>query len=252
MSSEAGLDRLQAWRVPDPDPARASQLTEHLYAFVRSQPTSPTTEIGPIEQLSTLLRIARLQVSIMRPAFWLSAAVVVVLGAILVLLRPDAQRSLLVYLLGPLAGYCAVATAFSSPGLGLLECELACPPTPRQLVVARLAVVLAYTSALGVGLSIVMRWSLAGELILTWLAPLVVEVGGTLLLSVRLQTERAATIVYALWATLLATAWALGIAPVAPAQAVNVLLFLAGLCAIGVAIYAVPHQFDRRVERAVL
>ena len=251
LSPEEAADTATAlvlWRVPPPDPAQVLQLTARLRAAVTSQ-RKAATQPSTTQQLLVLLRIAQVQVRILRPEFWLSSAAVVSLGAVVSILRPDAQRSLLLYLLGPLVGYCAVATAFGGTDLGLLECELACPPSPRQLIVARLVIVLAYTSALGLCLSVALGWTGAGELTLSWLAPLLVEVGTTLVLSLRVQAERAAAVTYGTWATLLAIAWAGSYAPPTPAVSLNMVLVVAGLCAIGFAIFALPRQLVSQTSR---
>ncbi len=242
VQTTAALRRLAEWRVPDPDPVDMAQLTRRLQA-ITGQP-----EPSFVNQITATLAIARLQVGILRPQFWLTSAAVVAVGALAVLVRPDAQR-LLLYLLGPLLGFCAVASAFSGSGQGLLECELACPPSPRQLLVARLVVVLAYTMVLGLCLTMAAGWAGAGELTLSWLAPLLVEVGLTLLLSLRISAERAAAIVYAAWATILVAAWSIGAAALHPGTFVNLLLGVVGLCAVAAAVYALPTRLDRQLGR---
>ena len=72
----------------------------------------------------------------------------------------------------------------------MLEFELASPPSPRQLTLARrLVVVLSYDLALGLLLSLLL-WPRSGAgfwlLTLHWLAPLLLGVGLTLLLSLAL------------------------------------------------------------------
>lgn len=232
--------QLRLWTVPEPNPALAAKLVDHLHARATARTRRP--------DLHTLLSMARLQVRILRPAFWLSSAVVTALGGLLLMLRPDAQHTLLLYLVGPLVGYLAVATAFQGADLGLLECELACPPSPRQLVVARLTVVLGYTLGLGLLLTLAAGWQSASQLSLSWLAPLLVEVGLTLLLSVRAGVERAAAVVYAVWATLLlGLTWGVAAPPPRPTLPVDLLLCAPGLGLLGLAVYVAPQLLGCRL-----
>src|SRR5258707_1286704 len=74
-------------------------------------------------------------------------------------------------------------------GLGAGECEIACPASPVQLTLARLAVVLGYDVALGLCLSVVgwLRAMHAGASFLAvtlhWSMPLLLVAGLALVLS---------------------------------------------------------------------
>jgi hypothetical protein len=246
LETAAAVLRLRAWPAPTADAGLASRILYQLE--VQPSAHRPAIRQSPRERMQLLLRIAQLQVRILQPAFWVSCAGVVALGALALWLRPDAQRSLVLYLLGPLAGYFAVAPAFRGTTLALLECELACPPSPRQLILARLLVVLAYAAALGVCLSMAVAWQGAAELTLAWLAPLLLEVGLTLLLTLRLPTERAAAVIYGIWATLLGIIWGVGAAPPVPSVWLNLVIAAAGAGALVVAVYAVPHTLEHQLR----
>jgi hypothetical protein len=129
---------------------------------------------------------------------------------------PNLSRSFLLHVIGPLLAYIGAANAFRASGLKMLEFELACPPSPRQLTLARLTVVLSYDLALGLLLSLLL-WPSSGAgspapvlaagfwlLSLHWLAPLLLGVGLTLLLSLRLPIGQAAALAYGAWLVLLA------------------------------------------------
>jgi hypothetical protein len=250
------LLRLRAWSPAVLDQTAVERLTAQLQDYVSghaSRRAVPVTRAPVINdpgwlwhQFVFLVWIARLQVRVVRPAFWVSSAVVVLLGGLVVLARPESERALLLYLVAPLVGYLSVAMAFRGMGLGLLECELACPPSARQLVVARLTIVLAYTFGLGICLSFASGWDTAAFLSGSWLAPLLAEVGLTLLLSLRIPTERAAAIVYAGWATALGVAWIVGLAPAASTALVNLVLSSVGLVGICAGVYLSPRIIDDR------
>jgi hypothetical protein len=247
-ATAASLRTLQVWVAPEPETAVAERLKARLFAGAARQIAHQAAPKGVLDGLTILLQIAMLQVRILRPAFWLSSFTMVVLGGLVVELRPDAPRVLLLYLLGPLIGYLAVATAFHGACLGLLECELACPPSPRQLVVARLTVILAYCATLGVGMALALNSEAAAQLTLAWLAPLLIEVGMTLLLSVRIQTQRAAAVVYAGWATVLGVVWAAGWLASGPGMVLDSVLVAAGAAAVGVSVYAAPRTLERQLR----
>ena len=91
----------------------------------------------------------------------------------------------------------------------MLELELVCPPSPLQLVMARLVIVLGYDVGLGLALGLVL-WAGGAEhvlaLTLSWLMPLLLVVGLALLLSLRLPVQAAASLAYGSWLAILAMA----------------------------------------------
>jgi hypothetical protein len=146
-------------------------------------------------------------VSILRPTFWLITALVAFVGALVLLAGPNLSQVLVLQLVGPILSYLGTASAFRSSRLHVLEFELACPPSARQLTLARLTIILSYDLALGLLLTGA-SWSQSGAAVATltlhWLAPLLLGVGLTLVLSLRLRIDRAAAIAYTGWLALLA------------------------------------------------
>ena len=109
--------------------------------------------------------------------------------------RSQLGRAIALQIIGPLLSYLAAASVFRGIGLNVLEFELACPPSPRQLTVARLIIVLGYDIVLGLVASLIL--SLQGNeeimaLTLHWVAPLFLVFGLTLLLSLRIPIQHAA------------------------------------------------------------
>jgi hypothetical protein len=181
--------------VPTPSPVRQA-VRRH---FARPQNT-----------LGWLLEIARVQVSILRPSFWLTSAVVALLGVYAELAPWNSNAGLYLRAIAPLLAFLGIIAAFRGAGLRMLECEIACPPSALQLTIARLVIVLGYDIGLGLclGLAFWLRGTqaAAGEvsflaLTLHWLMPLLLVAGLALVLSLRLPVTLASGIAYGSWLT---------------------------------------------------
>lgn len=157
-----------------------------------------------------LLDTARVQVSILRPSFWLLSAAVVILGAYAELVSDGVGAVFFLRALAPFLAYLGMTASFRGVRLRMIECELGCPPSALQLTIARLVVVLGYDVGLGLclGLALWLRGghSAPGEvsffaLTLHWLAPLLLVAGVALTLSLRLPVAVAAALAYLGWLT---------------------------------------------------
>ena len=158
------------------------------------------------------IAVARAQLVIFPVGFWFVSALVLAVGVGLIALGLDPSRSLIFYLIGPLLAYVGVASAFSGDAARVLELELATPIGPRQLALARLVVMLGYQIAVGAGLTLALSLVDGGallSLLATWLMPLFLASGLTLILSTRLPVHRAASAVYAIWTLVVLAGWRL-------------------------------------------
>jgi hypothetical protein len=197
-----------------------------------------------------LLDTARVQVGILRPTFWLASATVTLLGVYLELASWGSNSALFLHALGPLLAYLGISAAFRSAGLRTVECELACPPSPIQLALARIVLVLGYDVALGLCLSIVgwLRATHSGAsflaITLHWLMPLLLVAGLALVLSLRLRAAVAAGLAYSCWLAAIALYYSLfdgelhlsaGMTPAIP-SGVELTLGLAGLALLTIGI----------------
>lgn len=247
VASVDALAHLTSWPAPVPDQADTERLMQRLHPLLPARSLvrqalqeRPRTLWG---ECLALLSLVRAQVGVLRPAFWLSSAVVMLLGALMTL-GIAVPQSLALAISGPLLSYLGTTAAFRGAALGLLEFELACPPSPRQLMVARLVLVLGYDVGLGLlGSCFLWRWSGPAPLALTlsWLAPLLLIAGLTLLLSLRLPMMRAAGLAYAGWLAALALRWtSAGADGLLFAMSTEVLLGCAGLALLAAAVYAAP------------
>jgi hypothetical protein len=213
-----------------------------------------------------LLDIGRAQVSILRPSFWLLSAAVALLGVFVELASWDTDAVLWVRALGPLLAYLGITAIFRGVRLRMLECEIGCPPSPLQLALARLVIVLGYDVALGFCLGVALWLRGAPEVpggasflavTLHWLTPLLLVAGLALVLSLRLPVGLAATIAYAGWLSALglyysiATSLADGAARVGPSTpptipiGVESALALAGLLMLTVGAWRLPTSISR-------
>jgi hypothetical protein len=202
------VQRLSEWRAPEPVPAD----TQRLLARLRTELTAPSPVRQAIREnrdhrISFLLTAARAQVSLFGLRFWLLSAFITAIGAAVVLSKVVPDQLVVLRASGPLLAYLGTIVAFRGRGSRVLELELACLPSPLQLAVARLVIVLGYDVALGLVLSLVLWASGTGQVLvltLSWLMPLFLVAGLALLLSLRLPLEAAASLAYASWLAILA------------------------------------------------
>lgn len=224
------LRRLAEWQAPQPTAADTqrllAQLAEALPASAPISAPAPQPALSPIRQsiraerrrqgygLGWLLAIARTQVSVFGMEFWLASALITIVGAIATLIISGASQAnapqmqmLLLRASGPLLAYLGATAAFRGVSERALECELACPPSPLQLTIARLVIILGYDVSLGLVLSLLL-WAGGAEqvlaLTLAWFMPLLLVSGLALSLSLRFSIQTAAFAAYASWLAFLA------------------------------------------------
>ena len=207
------VTQLSTWFAPVPNAAATTALVERLIPLIPARSSIRRAlhaqQVGRWADVVVLLRVARLQASILRPSFWFSSVTITLLGVFIVT-GSTLSEAVVLQLLGPLLSYIAVLSAFRATEVGMLECELACPPSARQLMLARLVVVLGYDVGLGILASVVL-WAHGGstlfDLALCWLAPLLLVFGVTLALSLYVPVQRAAALVYAGWVSIVVVLW---------------------------------------------
>ncbi len=199
--------RLSEWQAPQPSPAD----TRHLLALL--VPELPA--LSPVRQairehqqrtsVAFLLATARAQVSLFGLGFWLVSALVTLVGAVVVLSKVLPDQELVLRLSGPLLAYLGTIVAFRGRGARVLELELVCLPSPLQLAIARLVIVLGYDVSLCLALALVL-WAGGTRdvlvLTLSWLMPLLLVAGLALLLTLRLSVQAAASLAYLSWLVL--------------------------------------------------
>lgn len=249
------LLRLAEWQAPQPTPADTQRLIARLVTALPAP--SPVRQAIREERqhrrsrFSWLLSLAGTQVSLFGLAFWLVSALVTLLGAGVTLDHVLPDQAWFLRASGPLLAYLGTIIAFRGTGERVLECELVCLPTPWQLALARLVIVLGYDVGLGVAFGLTL-WVGGSEqvlaLLLSWLMPLLLVAGLALLLSLRLSAQTAAALAYGSWLTVLVVDTTSAQAPPITPQ-VEVLLGGIGLALLAVALLCLrarmPHLLPR-------
>lgn len=204
--------RLAEWQVSPASPLETQRLLAALAGEVPVM--SPVRQAirarqqRPGASVLRLLATARTQVSLFGLAFWLVSALVTLLGAAVVLSgAAPAGQGVVLRASGPLLAYLGTVIAFRGLGERVLEFELVCPPSPVQLALARLVIVLGYDLGLGLVLFLALWAGGAAQvlaLMLSWFMPLLLVAGLALLLSLRLPVQVAAALAYGSWLAVLA------------------------------------------------
>jgi hypothetical protein len=247
--------RLADWPHRRTSPADTQRLLAALAPLVPApslvrQALRARFEHSP-SRMAWLLETARAQVSLFGLAFWLVSALVTFVGAVVVLGNSNAPLSsqeLLLRASGPFLASLGSVVAFRGARERVLECELVCPPSPPQLAMARLVIVLGYDVGLGLALCLVLWAGGTAQvlaLMLSWFMPLLLVAGLALLLSLRLSVQMAAALAYGGWLAVLAAnaTWGLQVLPLTPLT--DVLLGGLGLALLAIALLrlhaGLPH-----------
>jgi hypothetical protein len=202
------LRRLSEWQAPQPEPSDTRRLLAVLATELPAHsPVRQAIHEHRQHRVAFLLATARAQVSLFGLGFWLVSALVTLLGAAVVLSKMLPDQALVLRVSGPLLAYLGTLVAFRGKGARVLELELVCLPSPLQLAIARLVIVLGYDVGLSLALSLLLWAGGSGQVLaltLAWLMPLLLVAGLALLLSLRLSVQAAASLAYGIWLAILA------------------------------------------------
>ena len=251
------LMRLPEWQAPQPSPADTQRLIAML--------TTALPTLSPVRQairaqrqhqyssVAWLLATARTQVSLFGLSFWLVSALVTLLGIGVVLghLLPD--QTIFLRASGPFLAYLGTSIAFRGTEGHVLELELSCLPSPLQLAMTRLVIVLGYDLGLGLALGLAL-WASGTEqvlaLLLSWFMPLLLVAGLALLLSLRLSAQTAAFLAYGSWLAVLALDSASPLQALSLTPLSEVLLGVLGLAGFFIALLRLRTGMHRLLPRA--
>jgi hypothetical protein len=197
------------------DPAKTAALVERLAALLPAATTpaaKPPSRVRqalarrwatPGAQLLYFLDVARAQISILRPGFWLFSLFITLLGGALTVSDMHLPQVLALWLVAPTLAMVGVHYGFLSAVHQVGELEAVCPVSPLRLTLARLIILLSYDILLLGGLSAFFAGSPQspgfGGLLLHWLAPLLLVTGVALAVSVRFSLRSALTTGYLGW-----------------------------------------------------
>lgn len=240
------LHRLFEWQAPQPEPAETQHLLAQLVVTLPA-PSSVRQAIREHQRhrFSGLLAIACAQVSLFGPGFWLVSTLVTLMGAIVVASKVLPDQDMVLRASGPLLAYLGTIVAFRGRETRVLELELACLPSPLQLAVARLVIVLGYDVSLGLALSLALWMSGTQQVLaltLSWLMPLFLVAGFALLLSLRLSIQVAASLAYGIWLAILAISTVSHLQVLLPTPEHSVLLGCIGLAGLSIALLRMRYN----------
>ena len=246
------LYRLSEWQAPQPEPADTRHLIARLMtALPTHSPVRQAIREHRQHGMAFLLATARAQVSLFGPEFWLISALVTLLGLVLGRVVPD--QALVLRISGPLLAYLGTLVAFRGRGARVLELELVCLPSPLQLALARLVIVLGYDVSLGFALSLALWAGGSGQVLaltLAWLMPLLLVAGLALLLSLRLSMQAAASLAYASWLAFLVISTISPLQGLLLAPTLSVLPGCIGLVLLAIALLCMHADMHRQLPRA--
>ena len=159
------------------------------------------TAPAPWERAWQLLRP---QVKLLRREIWLASALVMAIGYFVAVFGASEQAATsALEVVAPFVAAAGVALIYGTESDPALEITLATPTSPRQVLLARLALVFGYDLALSllatVGLLAVVPVDLLSGIILNWLGPMTLLSALALLLSVSIGTGNAITAASMLW-----------------------------------------------------
>lgn len=145
-------------------------------------------------------QILRAQIPLVQREIWPASAAVMALGYIAALI---AEHSGFVYALAPLIAAACVSLIYGPENDPAFELALSTPTSPRQILLARLALVFGYNLGLvlvaTLGLLPVLPMPVLGELALAWLAPMTFLSAAALLLSLWIGAPNAISVTYVAW-----------------------------------------------------
>ncbi len=248
--------RLSEWQAPQPEPADTRRLLARLTtALPVHSPVRQAIHEHRQHRVAFLLATARAQVSLFGLGFWLVSALITLVGvgAVVVLSNvvPDqalALQALVLRISGPLLAFLGTIVAFRGRGARVLELELVCLPSPLQLAIARLVIVLGYDVGLSLALSLLL-WAGGSSqvlaLTLSWFTPLLLVAGLALLLSLRLSIQVAASLAYGSWLALLTISTISNLQSLLLAPALLVLPGCIGLAGLSIALLRLHSDMHR-------
>lgn len=155
---------------------------------------------GALAKLRRAGLLLRSQIPLVQRELWPASAAVIGLGYVASLI---AAQSGFIYALAPMIAAACVSLIFGPDQDPAFELALSTPTSPRQILLARLALVFGYNLAIvlvaTLGLLPVMDTPMLGTLLLAWLAPMTFLSMAALVLSLWVGASNAISITYVAW-----------------------------------------------------
>ncbi|HOF59882.1 MAG TPA: hypothetical protein PK726_04800 [Candidatus Cloacimonadota bacterium] len=192
--------------MPDPGQEDVARLLEALEPCL-PVPTAPRRPRPPLGWL----RLVRSQFVLFESSFWLSGALVLLLGLFITTIDGHELLPLAFVMLSPLLVAAGVAYAFRPETRTLGELERLTATSTAKLLYARLALVLAFNLLIAL-LLLLLIWLegpqvLLWRLVLAWLGPMLALTGLALFTSVRWGSLVSSLLPLGLWGSMVLLGW---------------------------------------------
>jgi hypothetical protein len=176
-------------------------LAERALTQIHAAQSSRMPLPGLAHRLAFLAQLLRAQAPLVQREIWPASAAVIAVGVAAALISAQAG---FVYALAPLIAAACMSLLYGPENDPALELSLSTPTSPRQVLLARLALVFGYNLAL-VGaatlalLPMLPDTALLDPLVLRWLAPMTFLSAAALLLSLWTGAPNAISATYLAW-----------------------------------------------------
>lgn len=189
-----------AGRAASAPPALAERALEKIRG-----PRPAQNRTSPVLLIRRAWLLLRSQAPLVRREIWPASAAVIGLGYLVALLSGELA---LLRALAPLVAAASLAVLYGPDHDPAGELALSTPTSPRQILLARLALVFGYDLALALAASLALLPALnggafgsltLGGLVLGWLAPMTFLSAAALLLSLWAGAANAITLTYLAW-----------------------------------------------------
>jgi len=196
---------LETDKLPGPGKEESARLLEALEPYLPDA-TAPRTRPP-----ANWLRLARSQFVLFEGSFWLSGALILLLGLLMAAVNGRELLPLAFVLLSPLLAAAGVAYAFRPETRTLGELERLTATRPVELLYTRLALVLAFNLLTSV-LLLLLIWLEGSQvvlwrLVLVWLGPMLALTGLALFTTIRWGALVGTLLPLGLWGSLVLLGW---------------------------------------------
>ncbi len=188
---EKTLKTLALFTIPTPSREDTAALIHKLTPNIKPEKSRRFRDRVPDfseNPVVNLLKLVTPQINIFEKSFWLATFILMIVGVLASPFSPDRVSSLV--FVAPLLAAMGTCYAFRGVGDGTNDLERTCPVNQVSLVLARLLLVVSYDIFLGLVASLMLwQWQpglALGQMIFSWLAPLLFLTGLALILTIRL------------------------------------------------------------------
>jgi hypothetical protein len=147
-----------------------------------------------------MVTLLKTQIPLIRQEIWPASAAIMIIGYIAAVI---VDKEVVIQALAPLVAAASIAMLFGVDNDPVSELMYSAPTSPRQILLARLALVFTYNFLLAGLASIcllpVVKGMVLSPMVLGWLAPMTFLSALALFLSIYIGSENAAIAAYSLW-----------------------------------------------------